>query len=59
MHLCWWCSGRLIWDNDFDASDYYCDESVEGICTYLHCSVCAATVIYLPPEEDDTMQLAS
>lgn len=50
MHICWWCSERLIWDNDFDAADYYCDEDMEGICTYLHCSGCEATVLYLPPE---------
>lgn len=55
MHLCWWCSGRLIWDNDFDAADYYCDEDMEGICTYLHCSGCEATVLYLPPEHAGKM----
>lgn len=55
MHRCWWCSGELIWDRDCDAAEYCYDESVEGICTYLHCSRCEATVLYLPPECSDDM----
>lgn len=51
MDLCWWCRGRLIWDNDFDAEDYYCDENAEGICTFLHCSQCEAIVTYEPSPE--------
>ena len=52
MHICWWCQGRLVWDSDFDAADYFYDEERDGICTYLHCSDCNATVIYTPSEED-------
>lgn len=50
MHICWWCQGRLIWDCDFDAEEYFCDEGREGVCTFLHCSECEAVVTYTPPE---------
>ena len=50
MCTCWWCSGQLIWDSDFDASDYHCDEEIEGIVTFLHCSQCEALVTYESPE---------
>jgi hypothetical protein len=42
--VCWWCGGRLIWQNDFDKEDLM-DE--EGIVTYLMCSSCNASVEYI------------
>lgn len=52
MHLCWWCFGRLIWDEDVDACEHLCDD-VDGICTLLHCSRCGAVVTYAPPRWED------
>ena len=35
---CWYCGSQLDWQNDFDAKDYFGDESKEGIVTTLLCS---------------------
>lgn len=53
MSECWWCSGDLVWKQDFDAADYLCNDEREGICTQLDCLKCGATVIYLPPEDEE------
>lgn len=52
MTKCFWCKGRLIWERDRDASEYYCDEC-EGVVTFLHCNGCGASVRYSPVDEDD------
>ena len=52
MDVCWWCRGQLVWDSDFDAEDYYCEEGREGIVTFLHCSECGAIVTYVSPETE-------
>ena len=50
---CWYCGGRLIWQNDFDYADVFGEG--EGIVTYLHCIECGARVEYSKrdDEEDD------
>ena len=53
MHICWWCSGELIWKEDVDACEYLFDDEAEGVCTILHCSKCEAVVTYAPPERLD------
>ena len=52
MSKCWWCRGQLIWNNDYDASDYYDEGERDGIVTFLHCSECGAQVVYIPPRSD-------
>ena len=48
---CWYCGGRLIWDNDFDYADVYGEG--KGIVTYLHCTNCEAIVEYSIKDEDE------
>lgn len=49
---CWYCGGKLVWQNDFDYSDVYLEG--EGIVTYLTCSNCGAEVQYsLRTDEED------
>ena len=52
MSRCWWCGGRLIWNCDYDASDYYDEGEREGIVTFLHCTECGAQVVYIPPRSE-------
>ena len=50
---CWYCGGKLIWDNDFSAEDVGYDDA-EGIVTFLHCSEYGAEVEYKQLDQDDT-----
>ena len=50
--VCWYCGGKLIWENDFSYEDVYGEG--EGIVTYLMCSECGARVQYeLRDDEED------
>ena len=48
---CWYCGGKLCWDNDFDYADVYGEG--EGIVTYLHCTNCGATVEYSVRDDEE------
>lgn len=49
---CWFCRGKLIWNNDFSFEDYNLEG--EGIVTVLSCSECNATFEgYLSLEDDE------
>ena len=39
---CWFCSEKLIWQNDFSFEDYGLFDD-EGIVTILYCPNCKAT----------------
>lgn len=50
--VCWYCGGRLIWQNDYDYADIYGEG--EGIATELICQNCGARVEYtLRTDEDE------
>ncbi len=48
---CWYCGGKLCWDNDFDYADVFGEG--EGIVTYLHCMDCGATVEYSNRDDEE------
>lgn len=49
---CFHCGARqVVWDCDFDASDYGYDEP--GIVHDLHCMSCGAMIQYVVLEEED------
>lgn len=35
---CWFCGEELIWQNDYDAKEYFMDEDKEGVVATLLCS---------------------
>lgn len=41
-YICWWCQGRLVWNEDVDYHD--------GVCAVLNCPDCGATATFEPPE---------
>lgn len=43
---CWYCGGELCWDSDFDLDEVTGDPDGTGIVTFLHCTVCGASVQY-------------
>ena len=49
--VCWYCGGRLVWDNDFDYDEVYGEG--EGIVTFLHCTKCDAEVQYSKRDDKD------
>ena len=51
VNRCWYCGGKLIWQNDFAYSDIY--GAGEGIVTYLTCSECGAEVEYSRRDDVD------
>ena len=46
----WYCGGKLIWQNDYDAEDLGYEK---GIVTILNCSSCNAHVEYVHIEEEE------
>ena len=48
---CWYCGGKLIWDEDENFEDVYGYGS--GIVTYLHCSSCGAEVQYSKRDDEE------
>lgn len=49
--VCWYCGGRLIWQNNYDYSDVFGEG--EGIVTDPHCSECGAMVQYTLCDETE------
>ena len=50
-NICWYCSGQLIWDSDFNYDEVFGEG--EGGVKYLHCSQCGAEVQYSLRDDDD------
>ena len=49
--VCWYCGGKLVWQNDFSYDDVYGEG--EGIVTYLMCSECGARVQYEHRDDEE------
>lgn len=53
MYECFHCGFRtVIWDCDFDASDYGYDDD-GGIIHECHCTHCGARITYYVPSQTD------
>lgn len=50
--VCWYCGGRLVWDNDYSLEDVYGEGCGDGIVTLLHCTACGAKVKYTKEEDE-------
>ena len=51
--VCWYCGGKLVWQNDYSYEDVYGEGEGEGIVTYLICSECGARVTYEHKEGEE------
>lgn len=54
--VCWYCGGKLIWQNDFSLEDVYGEGEGEDIVTYLHCTECGARVTYEQRDDEEEEQ---
>ena len=53
MYECFHCGEKaVIWDADFDYSDYGFDE--EGIVHECHCQNCGAQIMYFCPNDKES-----
>ena len=50
-HICWFCGGQLVWDNDYNYDEVFGDG--EGIVAMLHCTECGAGAWFIQHDEED------